>query len=169
MCLLKVFVSFLFGDTSLYTAPCISVCTILFIAIVSGVSVIPLSDTKVNVSWTPVNLTVVDHYTVHYVYTTMGGVSVSVIFSSNTSSGVVSGLQGGQQYQFSVTVTLNVSGQLFKGLPQYTLPPITREHQSITSHHILCTKLSIHFFLVFFFCALNYSAFFAGINSIWCV
>ena len=76
-------------------------------------SVVPLSSTSVRVSWTPVNLTVVDHYTVHY--TTVGGVSSTVTFPATSSSGVVSGLQGGQEYQFSVTVTLNVSGELYPG------------------------------------------------------
>ena len=75
------------------------------------------------VSWTPVNLTVVYHYIVHY--TTVGGVNGTVTFPDTVSSGVVSGLQGGQQYQFSVTVTLNISGELYTGSPDYTLPPIT--------------------------------------------
>ena len=76
-------------------------------------SVDTLSTTSVNISWTPVNLTVVDHYTVHY--TTMGGVDWTVLFSGTASSGVVSGLQGGKEYWFSVTVTLNVSGELYPG------------------------------------------------------
>ena len=75
------------------------------------------------VSWTPVNLTVVYHYTVHY--TTVDGVNGMVTFPYTVSSGVVSGLQGGQQYQFSVTVTLNVSGELYTDPPDYTLPPIS--------------------------------------------
>ena len=74
------------------------------------------------VSWTPVNLTVVYHYTVHY---TMGGVNGTVTFPDTISSGVVSGLQGGQQYQFSVTISLNISGKLYTDPPDYTLPPIS--------------------------------------------
>ena len=96
---------------------------LLFIAIVSEVSATPLNSTSVMVSWTPVNLTVMYHYTVHY--TTVGGVNGTVIFPDTVSSGVVSGLQGGQQYQFSVTVTLNISGELYTGSPKNTLPPIT--------------------------------------------
>ena len=84
-----------------------------FIAIVSGITAVPLSSTSVRVSWTPVNLTVVDHYTVHY--TTVGGVNGIVSFPATSSSGVVSGLQGGQEYWFSVTVTLYVSGGLYIG------------------------------------------------------
>ena len=34
----------------------------------------------------------------------------------SASSGVVSGLQEGQQYQFSVTVSFTVSGQVFKSI-----------------------------------------------------
>ena len=82
------------------------------------------------VSWTPVNLTVVYHYTVYY--TTVGGVSSTVTFSDTATSGVVSGLQGGQQYQFSVTVTLNVSGELYTDSPDYTqLPPIFGEKMQL--------------------------------------
>ena len=83
------------------------------LALVSGITVATLSSTSVRVSWTPVNLTVVDHYTVHY--TTVGGVNGIVSFPANFSSGVVSGLQGGQEYWFSVSVTLNVNGELYIG------------------------------------------------------
>ena len=86
-------------------------------------SATPLNSTSVRVSWASVSLTVVYHYTVHY--TTVGGVSGTVTFPDTVSSGVVSGLQGGQQYQFSVTVTLNISGELYTGSPDYTPPPIS--------------------------------------------
>ena len=86
-------------------------------------SVTPINSTSVRIFWTPVNLTVVYHYTVHY--TTVGGVSGTVTFPDTASSGVVSGLQGGQQYQFGVTVTLNISGELYTDPPDYTLPPLT--------------------------------------------
>ena len=95
----------------------------IFIAIVSEISATPLSSTSVRVSWTPVNLTAMYHYTVHY--TTVGGVSGTVTFPSTVSSGVVSGLQGGQQYQFGITVTLNVSGKLYSEPPDYTLKSIS--------------------------------------------
>ena len=111
-----------------------------FTAIVSGLSATSLNSTSVRVSWTPVNLTVVYHYTVHY--TTVGGVSGTVTFPDTVSSGVVSGLQGGQQYQFSVTVTLNISGELYTGAPDYTLPPITgkKTHAKSTVATILVAK-----------------------------
>ena len=94
-------------------------------ALVSEVSVDVLNSTSVRVSWTPVNLTVVHHYTVHY--TTVGGVNSTATFSATSSSGVVSGLQGGEVYWFSVTVTLIVNGRLFTGSSNYTLPPVTCE------------------------------------------
>ena len=97
--------------------------THFLVAIVSVLSTTPLNSTSVMVSWTLVNLTVVYHYTVHY--TTVGGVSGTVTFPNTVSSGVVSGLQGGQQYQFSVTVTLNISGELYTDPPDYTLPPVS--------------------------------------------
>ena len=77
-----------------------------------------LKNTAVTIFWTRVNLSVVEHYTVHY--TTVGGVNGTLTFPASASSGVVSGLQEGRQYQFSVSVTLNVNGELFSGLPNFT-------------------------------------------------
>ena len=104
------------------------------LALVSGITVVTLSSTSVRVSWTPVNLTVVDHYTVHY--TTMGGVNSTVSFPATSSSGVVSGLQGGETYRFSVSITLNVNGELYIGSSNYTLPQVTCE-LSTTSQFFL--------------------------------
>ena len=60
---------------------------------------------------------VVDHYTVHYSIVNGGSGrqtdSGSVTFPASVSSGVVSGLLGGQQYQFSVSVALSVGGVLY--------------------------------------------------------
>ena len=94
-----------------------------------------LSNTAVTIFWTPVNLNVyvVEHYTVHY--TTVGGVNGTLTFPASASSGVVSGLQEGRQYQFSVTVTLNVSGELFSGLPDFTQATtmLSESHTSVTT------------------------------------
>ena len=97
------------------------------VAIICGMSIVPLNTTSVSVSWTPVNLTVVNHYTVHY--TTMGGVNGTVSFPATSSSGVVSELQGGQEYWFSVTVTLNVSGKMYSRSPDYR--PIAYKHPTL--------------------------------------
>ena len=76
------------------------------------------------VTWTPLNEPVVDHYTVHY--SRVNGVngrrrrlvvSGTVTFPASVSSGVVSGLQEGQQYQFSVSVSLLIGGQVFTSVP----------------------------------------------------
>ena len=80
------------------------------VARVTGVTVVALNSTAVNVSWTPVTLQETEyHYTVHY--TTMCG-TVNVSYPASASSGVVSGLQEGQQYQFRVTLTFNVNGTI---------------------------------------------------------
>ena len=84
-----------------------------------------LNNTAVNIFWTPVNLSEVEHYTVHYI--TEGWINGTLTFPASASSGVVSGLQEGRQYQFSVTVTLNVSGVLFSGLPDFTQATILSE------------------------------------------
>ena len=110
-------------------------CAVFHVAIVCGMSIVPLNTTSVRVSWTPVNLTVLDHYTVHY---TVGGVNGTVSFSATSSSGVVSELQGGQEYWFGVTVTLNVSGSRS---PDYRLPPIACKH--LTLH--TCLPISLHY------------------------
>ena len=94
-----------------------------------------LNNTAVTIFWTQVNLSVVDHYTVHY--TTVGGVNGTLTFPASASSGVVSGLQEGRQYQFSVTVTLIVSGELFSGLPNFTQATI------ILSEPHTCTCIKI--------------------------
>ena len=102
-----------------------------FKALVNEVSVLQLNSTSVRVSWTPVNLTVVDHYTVHY--TTVDGVNGTATFSATSSFGMVSGLKIGEEHWFSVTVTLNVSGDLFTGSINYTLPPVTCELPIVNS------------------------------------
>ena len=79
------------------------------------------------VTWTPLNESdVVDYYTVHYSRVNGGSgrrrqvVSGTVTFPASGSSGVVSGLQEGQQYQFSVSVSLTVSGQIFNSVPAWS-------------------------------------------------
>ena len=117
----------------------------IFIAVVSDVSATPLNSTSVMVSWTPVNLTVVHHYTVHY--TTVGGVNGMVTFPSTVSSGVVSGLQGGQQYQFSVTVTLNISGVFYIGSHNNTQQPMITGEKAKLLYHFVYFNISASGFL----------------------
>ena len=99
-------------------------CTLLHLysysAPISVVSAVYINSTSVRVTWTPLDLEVVDHYTVHYSSIVNGrrlNDSGSVTFPASVSSGVVSGLLGGQQYQFSVSVTLSVGGHTYTGVP----------------------------------------------------
>ena len=87
----------------------------LYTASVDSALVDAFNCTAVRVSWTPLNIPMVDHYTVHYTNIACGN-SLSETFPVSASSGVVSGLQEGQQYQFSVTVSFTVSGQVFKSI-----------------------------------------------------
>ena len=71
-----------------------------------------LNSTAVNVSWTPVTLLEAEyHYTVHY---TTKCCSFKVNYSANASFAVAE-MQGTIHYQFSVSVTLNVSGIVYSG------------------------------------------------------
>ena len=84
---------------------------------ISVVSVVYINITSVRVTWTPLNLPVVDYYTVNYSsIVSRRRQSDSATFPASVSSGVVSGLLGGQQYQFSVSVTLSVGGHTYTGL-----------------------------------------------------
>ena len=111
------------------------------IAIVNGVSVAHVEEIcpAVRVSWTQVNLSVVDHYAVHY--TTVGGVNGTLTFSVSASSGVVSGLQEGRQYQFSVTVALKINETLFIGTQRSVITQINavRASTEITSSALSIT------------------------------
>ena len=91
---------------------------------ISVVSVELVSNTAVRVTWTPLNLPVVNHYTVHYSIVNGGSsrrkrqsISGSVNYPASVSSGEVSGLLGGEQYQFSVSVALSVGGVLYMSVP----------------------------------------------------
>ena len=112
-------------------------------ATISLLSVEPINSTAVRVTWTPLNLPVVDHYTVHYSIVNGGSGrrkrqsnSGSVTFPASVSSGVVSGLMGGQQYQFHVTVTLSVGGVLHTSLPGPSVNALT----GLYMHLALCMQ-----------------------------
>ena len=106
-------------------------------ALIRLVSAVPLNSTSVNVSWTPLNLTAVMYYNVTYTIVNGSGEggSGAVHFPATVSSGVVSGLQEGQWYQFSISVTLNVSGQSFSGIP-VSSQPISECHFSYSKNTI---------------------------------
>ena len=93
-----------------------------------------VNSTAVRVTWTRLNEPVVDHYTVHYSRVNGGSgrrrrrqvdSERTVTFPASASSGVVSGLQEGQQYQFSVSVTLIIGGQTYTGTPGGSITAMT--------------------------------------------
>ena len=102
---------------------------------ISIVSVDPVNSTAVTVTWiiTSLNGSVVDHYTVHYSRLYGSDVfacsSRTVTFPASASSGVVSGLQEGQQYQFSVSVSLLIDGQTYTSTPGEPVNAMTGKHE----------------------------------------
>ena len=117
-----------------------------FAAPVTGVRVEPLNNTAVNVSWTPVTIQETDHiFTIHY--TAVGGTkrqsssgenlvtcthlklscsaAGTVNVTAGSSSGVVGGLMTGEQYQFSVSVTVSGSGRTYTGPVSAPSDPFT--------------------------------------------
>ena len=91
-----------------------------------------VNSTAVRVTWTPLNIPVVDHYTIHYSIVNGGSGrrrrqsnSGSVTFPASVFSGVVSGLLEGQQYQFSVSLTLSVGGMIYFGVPGPSVNALT--------------------------------------------
>ena len=100
----------------------------LITAFVAGVKVEILNSTAVRIFWTPVNLPVVDHYTVHFAAVSRirrecdrGRFNVT----AGSSSGVVGGLMTGEQYQFSVSVTVSGGGQYYTGPVSDPTDPVT--------------------------------------------
>ena len=96
------------------------------------------------VTWTPLNESVVDHYTVHFSRVNGGSgrrrrqvVSGTVAFPASASSGVVSGLQEGQQYQFSVSVSLLIGGQTFNAVPGTPLTATTSVYSICLFYHFM--------------------------------
>ena len=94
-----------------------------------------MSSTAVRVTWIPLNVSVVEHYIVHYSRLGIGNrrrqvLSGTVTFPPSASSGVVSGLQEGQQYQFSVSVSLSVNGRIFHGVPGASTTAIARQGEN---------------------------------------
>ena len=94
------------------------------------------------VTWTTLNEPVVDHYTVHY--TRVGSCesrrqvcSGTVIFPASASSGVVSGLQEGQQYQFSVSVSLLIDGQTYTSTPGEPVNAMTGKYDLCIAESLL--------------------------------
>ena len=88
----------------------------------------PFNGSAVVVSWTPVNLTV-DHYCTIYTSTTTGvkrrQSHSDIVTVRLCAASIVSGLRTGQQYQFSVSVTVIGNGQSYTGQVSNPSDPIT--------------------------------------------
>ena len=123
------------------------------VARVTRVRAVALNNTAVNVSWTPVTIQETDHiFTIHY--TAVGGTkrqsssgknfektssplvtcthlklscpaAGTVNVTAGSSSGVVGGLMTGEQYRFSVSVTVSGSGRTYTGPVSNPSDPIT--------------------------------------------
>ena len=86
-----------------------------------------LNATAVRLFWSPIYLSVVDHYTIYYTLLRRGRQSVSgtVDITAGSSSGVVGGLMTGEQYQFSVFVTVSGGGHYYTGPVSDPTDPVT--------------------------------------------
>ena len=103
-------------------------------AYITGVNVKTLNVTAVTVSWTPINLSAVDYYTVHFAAVSgirrvcdRGRFNVT----AGSSSGVVGGLMTGEQYQFSVPVTVSGGGHYYTGPVSDLTDPVTVPRECI--------------------------------------
>ena len=81
-----------------------------------------INSTSVIASWTPVDSPYLDHYTVYYYpdpaqsgRRKKQSKQPIAVFPAGSSSGVVGGLEEGQDYLFSLAVTFSINGQLFEG------------------------------------------------------
>ena len=81
-----------------------------------------ISSTAVRAVWSEVDSPYLDHYTVYY-YPDSAQTSRKkrqnseqmVLFPAGITSGVIEGLEEGQDYLFSLAVTFTLNGQLFEG------------------------------------------------------
>ena len=79
------------------------------------------------------------NYTIRY--TTVAGVlgtQNSVVVMAGSSSGVVGGLMTGEQYQFSVSLTVSGGGRTYNGLEGNTTEPFTvlGEHVNVSQSEL---------------------------------
>ena len=95
---------------------------IMFLAVTSEFSTIRINSTAVRAMWSKVDSDFVDHYTVYYYPNPAqngnrkrNNNEQMATFPAGSSSGVIGGLDKEQDYLFSLSVTFNVSGQLFEG------------------------------------------------------
>ena len=106
----------------------------------TGVKAIVLNDTTAVVTWTLVNLPVVHYFTITYTITgerrrQMHSEDVTV---TSCTASIVSRLETGKQYQFSVSVTVMGNGQSYTGQVSSPSDPITVGEYNVVSSYMLC-------------------------------
>ena len=101
------------------------------IAIVDLFTTDVVNSTSVKASWAPIDSPYLDHYVVYYYYPIpdqSGGRKRKnsqqiAVFTAGSSSGVIAGLEEGQNYLFSLAVMFNFKEQLFEGKKTQPAPP----------------------------------------------
>ena len=95
------------------------------LAVVIDFSVLnAMNDATVAAVWNPVDSSYISHYTVYYklgkaqTETSKSQITeeeLTVVFPAGSSSGVIGELEEGENYLFSITVSYNISGELYEG------------------------------------------------------
>ena len=93
--------------------------SVFIIAAVDGVTVRALCDSVAQVSWSAIRDFSIDYYTVVYSqvsrHTRQNGGEMSALFLSQSTSGLVAGLDSTSIYQFQVFATATVGGREVSG------------------------------------------------------
>ena len=111
-----------------------NIASICFVAIVTHFRTDIVNSTSVKASWTPIDSPYLDHYSVYYYYPNPDESGRRkrqnnhqlAVFPAGSSSGVIGGLEEGQNYLFSLAVMFNIKGQLFQGKKTEPAPPGSR-------------------------------------------
>ena len=96
------------------------------IAIVSGFNIIKINNTAVLAMWQPITAPEVKHYTVYYISTSKHKRQFDMdnkTFPAGSNEGVIRGLQDNLNYLFSLSVTYEINGVIFKGERTQPIPP----------------------------------------------
>ena len=90
-----------------------------------------VNGTSVKASWTLIDSPYLDHYIVYYYYPRPDqsgrrkrqNNQQLAVFPAGSSSGLIGGLDEGQNYLFSLAVMFNIKGELFQGKKTEPAPP----------------------------------------------
>ena len=105
----------------------VSITCILFsIARVYGFNITKINNTAVLVTWQPITVQEVKHYTVYYISTSECNRQSDMsnkTFPAGSSEGVIGGLQDNLNYLFSLSVTYEINGVDYEGERTQPIPP----------------------------------------------